>query len=126
MKDPIDIRLYHGGKFVTRSGKTTYEKGESSKYGLTLHPNVQEVCYFEFVGWIKGELGYKNEGTIWYREHGKTLYTGRKQLVSDDDIPDFLFSREADGWYHLYVIHEPEKEVFQSLKFGPGVTFYTD
>ncbi|XP_056692339.1 uncharacterized protein [Spinacia oleracea] len=123
--EPINIRLYHGGRFVTRNGKTTYEKGDSDKYGMSLHPNVSEVCYFEFVGWVKGDLGYGEAGQFWYREHGHTLFSSRKELKDDNDIPDFLFSKEIDGWYHLYVVHGPPTP--KVTRYGPNfMGVYTD
>ncbi|XP_056697906.1 uncharacterized protein [Spinacia oleracea] len=110
----FSLMVGYRGRFVNRKGKPAYEKGDSEKYGLSLHPNVSEVCYFEFVGWVKGDLGYEEAGQFWYREHGHNLFSGRKELKDDSDIPAFLFSREKDGWYHLYVVHEavkPKEEI---------------
>ncbi|XP_021839581.2 uncharacterized protein [Spinacia oleracea] len=113
--EPINIRLFYGGRFVTKKWKTTYEKGDSSKFGFSLHPNVGEVCYFEFVDWIKRELGFKEVGHIWFRKHGCSLFTGRKEINSDVEIPEFLQSKEKDGWYYLYVVHEEAKEIDISI-----------
>lgn len=118
---PVNIRLYFGGEFVTRGRITTYERcNDTERWGLSLHPNVEEVCYFEFVDWIK-KLGYAEvEGVceIWYREHGCTLHNGRKEIKSDAEIADFLQSPENDGWYHLYLVDK------RKGRFPPWVTFY--
>ncbi|XP_021759038.1 uncharacterized protein LOC110723933 [Chenopodium quinoa] len=118
--DPVNIRLYYGGRFVTKNRITTYEKGESNYVGLSLHPNVEEVCYFEFVDWIKRELGYEDVGQIWFRRYGCSLFAGRKEIKSDVDIPEFLQSKEKDGWYNMYVVHEQikEKEKEFSVQIG--------
>ncbi|XP_021775098.1 uncharacterized protein LOC110738964 [Chenopodium quinoa] len=125
--DPINIRVLYGGNFVTRNNKTTYGKGNSNYFGLSLHPNVEEVCYFEFVDWIKRELGYDEVGEIWYRKHGCTLYSGRKQIKCDANIPEFLEAKEKDGWYELYLVHYPKKQVDPAtIRYGLGVGFYSD
>lgn len=104
--DPINIRLYYGGQF----NKTTYERCPNVAlryFGVALRLNVEEVCYFEFVYWIKTDLGYNDVGEIWYRKHGCSLHTGRAKVTSDKDIPDFLAAPEKDGFYHLYLV-QPE------------------
>lgn len=99
----------YGGDFVTKNQKTTYEKGNSNYHGVSLHPNVDEVCYFKFVDWITRELGYVEVGQIWYKKHRCSLYSGRKQILADADIPEFLEAKESDGWYILYLV-QPKKD----------------
>ncbi|KAL2895353.1 StAR-related lipid transfer protein 8 [Bienertia sinuspersici] len=128
--EPINIRLYFGGHFVTKKNKTVYEKKpnvEPTKYGMTLRMNVEEICYFEFAYWIKSDLGFDEVGEIWFRKKGCSLHNGRARIDSDKDIPEFLAAPESDGFYHLYVVHkEEEVEDSNKLAYGPGVTFYTD
>uniref|UniRef100_A0A803LVZ2 Transposase MuDR plant domain-containing protein n=1 Tax=Chenopodium quinoa TaxID=63459 RepID=A0A803LVZ2_CHEQI len=52
---------------------------------------------------------YKEVGEIWFRRHGCTLANGRKQIMGDADVHEFLDAPKSDGWYHLYLVH-PEKE----------------
>lgn len=102
--EPINVRLYHGGDFVTKNWKTTYEGG-----GISLHVNEEEVCYFEIVGWIE-DLGYTDPGKIWYRRHGCSMFAGMKEMKDDKDLTDLLGSPEKDGFFHLYVVHEKKGE----------------
>lgn len=46
--------------------------------GVALHPNVDEVCFFEFVYWIKHELKCFEVFEIWFRKRGCSLFNGRK------------------------------------------------
>lgn len=128
--EPINIRLYYGGHFVTKKKKTTYErhpKVAPKDFGVALRLNVEEVCYFEFVYWIKTDLGFDEVGEIWFRKRGCTLHNGRARVLSDKDIPDFLAAPESDGFYHLYLVQpEEESNVGNKLAYGPNVTFYTD
>lgn len=108
--ESINIRLYHGGQFVRRNNRTTYGKKPNCKSGIALHPNVEEVCYFEFVDWIKNELGYEQVGELWFRKRGYSLHNGRKEIKGDAEIPEFLQAPERDGWHHIYVLHPDKKE----------------
>uniref|UniRef100_A0A803MHP7 SWIM-type domain-containing protein n=1 Tax=Chenopodium quinoa TaxID=63459 RepID=A0A803MHP7_CHEQI len=51
--------------------------------------------------------------------------SGRKQIKSDVEIPEFLQSPEKDGWYHLYLV-QTKKETFDTSAYGPGVGVYID
>lgn len=126
--DPINIRLYFGGHFVTKNNKTTYErhpKVAPKDFGVALRLNVEEICYFEFVYWIKTDLGYKDVGEIWFRKRGCSLHNGRARVLSDKEIPEFLQAPESDGFYHLYLVQPDEDNDVRKLAYGPGVTFYT-
>lgn len=71
--EPINIRLYYGGHFVSKKKKTEYVRHPdvpANRYGLLLRLNVEEVCFFEFVYWIKNDLGFEDVGEIWYRKKG--------------------------------------------------------
>ena len=70
-----------------------------------MHPNVEEVCYFEMAYWISNELAYVDVGRIWYKRYGYTMFAGRAEIKDNKSIPDFLQSPELDGWDHLYVVH---------------------
>ncbi|XP_056693259.1 uncharacterized protein [Spinacia oleracea] len=124
--EPITIRLFHGGQFVTNNNKTTYERGDNPKAGMALHTNVDEVCYFEFCDWIKRDLGYDEVGQIWFRRRGCSLNgNGRKEIKSDAEIPDFLSAPEKDGSYNLYVVHV-EKGFDPRSRFPAYVRWYTE
>ena len=101
MMKPMNIRLYFGGFFVTKNCKTEYRH-----LGLSLHPNVEEVCYFEMAYWIRNELGYADVGRIWHKRYGYTMFPGRAEIKDDKSIPDYLQSPEPDCLYHLYVVCE--------------------
>ena len=58
--------------FITKNYKT-----ENKQLGLSLHPNVEEACYFETANWIRNELGYDDVGRIWHKRYGNTLFVGR-------------------------------------------------
>ena len=88
------------GFFVTKNCKTEYRH-----LGLSLHPNVDNVCYFEMAYWIRNKLGYADIGRIWYKRHGYTMFAGKAKIKDDKSILDFLQSLEPDGWYHFYVVH---------------------
>ncbi|XP_056697394.1 uncharacterized protein [Spinacia oleracea] len=124
--EPVTIRLFHGGQFVSRNNKTTYERGDNPKAGMSLHTNVEEICYFEFADWIRRELGYEKVGQIWFRRRGCSLHgNGRKEIKSDVEIPDFLSAPEKDGSYQLYVVHG-EKEYDDRSHFPTHVKWYSD
>ena len=53
-------------------------------FGLSLHPNVEEVCYFEIAYWSKNELGYADVGRIWYKRYSYTMFTGRVEIKDDN------------------------------------------
>lgn len=65
----VNIHLYYGGRFVTnvKRKKTTYKLGPRNFYGISLHSRVEEVCYFEFVDWIRNGLKLKDVRKIWFR-----------------------------------------------------------
>uniref|UniRef100_A0A803MF16 FBD domain-containing protein n=1 Tax=Chenopodium quinoa TaxID=63459 RepID=A0A803MF16_CHEQI len=66
----MNFRLYYGGVFVTnkKSRQTTYEPGPTGYHGLSLYPNVEECCYFEFAYWIRQDLKYEDVGE-YYNEY---------------------------------------------------------
>uniref|UniRef100_A0A803NAF9 PB1-like domain-containing protein n=1 Tax=Chenopodium quinoa TaxID=63459 RepID=A0A803NAF9_CHEQI len=121
--DPINIKMYYGGHFVTKNNKITYEKKPNvgpSKWGIALRVNVEEVCYFEFVYWIKNYLGFAEVGDIWFRKKGCTLHSGRAKIEGDKDISAFLEAPEKDGFYHLYVVHADQVEGVKRNYYGPA------
>lgn len=127
--EPINIRMYYGGQFVTKRNKTTYErhpKVAPKDFGVLLRLNVEEVCFFEFQYWVKTDLGYNEDREIWFRKHGCSLHTGRAQVKSDKDIPELLKAPEKDGFYHLFLVHPDKEDDVNRLAYGPGVQFYAD
>lgn len=126
--EPVNIRLYYGGVFVTKNRKTEYVRNPnapSNKWGLALKLNVDEVCFFEFAYWIKNELGFEEVGEIWFRKKGCSLFNGRALISDDKDIPKFLEAPEEDGFYHLYVVHPPRKPD-NGWRHAPWISFYNE
>uniref|UniRef100_A0A803MBZ6 PPM-type phosphatase domain-containing protein n=1 Tax=Chenopodium quinoa TaxID=63459 RepID=A0A803MBZ6_CHEQI len=74
---------------VKKAGKRKFERGTR----------------WEIVHIPRHELKYESVGEIWFRRRGCTLFSGRKELKSDSEIPELLESPESDGWYNLYVVH---------------------
>ena len=54
-------------------------------------------------------MKYPDEGEIWFRKKGKSLNNCRIRILTDTDIPDFLQAPKKDGFDHLYVVHNREK-----------------
>ena len=77
-----------------------YEEG-----GIKLVTNVDEIAYFEIVDWIKNDCECKDVGRIFFRNTNCSLFNGRKEIIDDSQITNFLKSPEKDGWYNLYVVH---------------------
>lgn len=109
---------------MTINNRTTYEKGVSNFCGIAIHSNVDEICCFEFVHWIKVKLGYDEVREIWFRKRGYSLHNGRKQIKSDAEIDEFLQAPENDGWFHLYVVHPQREEGISRSVFGAGCGGY--
>ncbi|XP_048501631.1 uncharacterized protein LOC104904164 [Beta vulgaris subsp. vulgaris] len=125
--EPINIRVFYGGNSVTKNNRTIYQKSDPKKWGIALRLNVEEVCYFEFVYWIKTDLGFDDVGEIWFRKRGCSLHNGRAKIESDKDIPQLLEAPESDGYYHIYIVHPTEKgESANKGAYGGVVGFYSD
>ncbi|KAH9622115.1 hypothetical protein KSS87_021471 [Heliosperma pusillum] len=65
---------------------------------------MDEICYFNLVDIVKNELNYGDLGEIWFRRHGLSLFAGRKQLQSDQDIPLLMETKDINGYIIVYAI----------------------
>ena len=92
----IDVRIFHGVFFVTKEQNTMYEGG-----GIKLVTNVDEIAYFDIVDWIKNDCGCQDVGRIFFRKTNCSLFNGRKEIIDDCEITNFLKSPEKDGWYNF-------------------------
>ncbi|KAH9612102.1 hypothetical protein KSS87_002582, partial [Heliosperma pusillum] len=100
-----NLRIYHGGHFVTNKYRTEYVEGS-----LMLKFDESEICYFDLMHIVKNELKIE-DGEIWFRRHGLSLFAGRKKLNDDKDIETLMATKDKEGFIDLYVVHgQKEKE----------------
>ncbi|XP_074297406.1 uncharacterized protein LOC141628125 [Silene latifolia] len=102
-----NLRIYHGGHFVTKRYKTEYVKGN-----LMLKFDESEICYFDLMHIVKNELKIE-DGEIWFVRQGLSLFAGRKKSNDDKDIESLMATKDKEGFIELYVVHgqkEKEKE----------------
>lgn len=66
-----NLKLWHGGRWETKKGKTTYVDGQ-----LLMVERIEELCYFIISGIIRDELGYNGLGKIYFKKRGLCLHRG--------------------------------------------------
>lgn len=103
MHSTIGLRVFHGGNFITKKGVVIYELG-----GMIIHPDLHPNDFnFSLVHSLVsadfcGQSGFK----IWYRKYGKSLGTGRKVMLGDDDVRDLLRSMDKSHMVSIYVVFD--------------------